>query len=331
MRTSPLRTDSAQMSSGCESIHQSVKAAALPQRLRERLQLDTTSVLDLSLHRPAGREHSRERGQSRIAVPGGLTAIMLAILGILAQTLMAARQRMTQFAVLRTLGLLPGRVTRILLVEQALVYLFGVVGGTFLGGLLLPAIVPFLGFGETTGDLTMVGVPPDQVVLDLPGVAAFYLALVVVFLLALELVMLCRRIEVEWRTPFQRGIAAQTHFTLETTMKERVLPNEIFGQPLLAIDVDDADAHLRVAGIHDVPAVVALLQWLGHHVIVVGVDAAIQAIAAGRADVWPRHVPEYPPTGCVGSVSSRRCRRGLASGADTCRTSGRARRRRASY
>lgn len=165
------------------------EAAALPQRLRERLQLDTTSVLDLYSTVLAAESTPESAGNRGLLFLGGLTAIMLASLGILAQTLMAARQRMTQFAVLRTLGLLPGRVTRILLVEQALVYLFGVVGGTFLGGLLLPAIVPFLGFGETTGDLTMVGVPPDQVVLDLPGLAAFYLALVVVFLLALGLVV----------------------------------------------------------------------------------------------------------------------------------------------
>src|SRR5579862_2961435 len=64
-----------------------------------------------------------------------------------------------------------------------------------------------------------------------------------------------------------------------------VSTDEVLGHPLLAVDVDDADTHLCEGCIHDVPTMVAWLERLGHHVVVVGVDAIIQPVAARRADI----------------------------------------------
>src|SRR5215813_9211370 len=113
---------------------------------------------------------------------------MLAILAVLAQVLLAAGQRMGQFAVLRALGLSPGRATQMLLIEQALVYAFGLGAGSLLGGLLLPAILPVVGSSQAAGDPALIGAPPEQVVLNLPTLAGFYLAFLMAVALALVLV-----------------------------------------------------------------------------------------------------------------------------------------------
>ncbi|HEX6541722.1 MAG TPA: FtsX-like permease family protein, partial [Ktedonobacterales bacterium] len=124
-------------------------------------------------------------GMSGLLLIGALTALLLAVLGSLVQAVLAARQRTTQFAIFRTLGMAGGQVTRLLLAEQAAVYLFGLLGGTLLGLVLMSATWPYLTFSDSAVDPARVGVPPYVLVVNWPGVGLFYGALLAAFLLAL--------------------------------------------------------------------------------------------------------------------------------------------------
>src|SRR5262249_21175939 len=124
-------------------------------------------------------------GMRGLLLIGALTAALLAIIGSVAQALLASRQRATQFAVLRTLGMSGRQLGRLLLGEQVVVYLFGLVGGTLLGLLLVSVTLPFLQFSDSTLDPAKLGIPPFQLTFNPSGAAAFYAALLAAFALAL--------------------------------------------------------------------------------------------------------------------------------------------------
>jgi putative ABC transport system permease protein len=126
-------------------------------------------------------------GMRGLLLIGAITAALLAVLGSLVQAVLAARQRTTQFAIFRTLGMASRQLTGLLLGEQAVVYLFGLVGGTVLGLLLTTATWPFLQFSDSAVDPETVGIPPYILRIDWPHVGIFYGALVVAFLLALAI------------------------------------------------------------------------------------------------------------------------------------------------
>lgn len=118
---------------------------------------------------------------------GAITAALLAIIGTVAQTVMAARQRATQFSVLRTLGLSRRNLRSVLMAEQLVVYAFGLVGGTALGLVLSAAVLPYLQFSDSTIDPSQLGVPPYRLSLNPVGTGGFYAALFIAFALALAL------------------------------------------------------------------------------------------------------------------------------------------------
>jgi ABC-type lipoprotein release transport system permease subunit len=124
-------------------------------------------------------------GMSGLLLVGAVTAAALAVIGSLVQAALSARQRVRQFAILRTLGTSGGQLVRMLLGEQLIVYLFGLAGGTALGAVLATATLPFLQFSSSLASPDQVGVPPYQLVLNMAGAAAFYGALLVAFVVAL--------------------------------------------------------------------------------------------------------------------------------------------------
>ncbi|HEX8728209.1 MAG TPA: FtsX-like permease family protein [Ktedonobacterales bacterium] len=132
-------------------------------------------------------------GMSGLLLLGALIAALLALVGVITQAAIAARQRQTQFAILRTLGLSEGALTRMLLTEQALVYLLGALGGVVIGALLSVASLPFLGFNTSTYQPPVLGVPSSQLAVNLSGSLAFLLALCVIFLVALVIAGLVAR------------------------------------------------------------------------------------------------------------------------------------------
>ncbi|HUY78934.1 MAG TPA: FtsX-like permease family protein, partial [Ktedonobacterales bacterium] len=134
-------------------------------------------------------------GLEGLLLLGAVMAAALAIIGSAAQTLSATAQRATQFAVLRTLGLGARDLGRILLSEQIVVYLFGLVGGTTLGAILATATLPYLQFSDpalntaqiATANVAQVGIPPYTLAVNWAPVGLFFLALLVACGLALLL------------------------------------------------------------------------------------------------------------------------------------------------
>ncbi|HEX5441405.1 MAG TPA: FtsX-like permease family protein, partial [Ktedonobacterales bacterium] len=126
-------------------------------------------------------------GMSGLLLIGAFTAVLLAVLGSLVQAVMSARQRTTQFAIFRTLGMANNQLTRLLLGEQAVVYLFGLLGGAVLGLILTTATWPYLTFSDSTVDPTKIGVPPYVLIANWPAIALFFGALIVAFILALAI------------------------------------------------------------------------------------------------------------------------------------------------
>jgi hypothetical protein len=76
-------------------------------------------------------------------------------------------------------------LTGLLLSEQVVVYLFGLIGGTILGLLLTTATLPFLQFSDTTVDAATLGIPPYVLTFTWQTVAIFYAALLLAFGVAL--------------------------------------------------------------------------------------------------------------------------------------------------
>ncbi|HEV2461662.1 MAG TPA: ABC transporter permease, partial [Ktedonobacterales bacterium] len=135
------------------------------------------SVMTLDGALAAANANPVGAGMRGLLLVGALTAALLAIIGNLAQSAVAVRQRVRQFAVLRTLGMSPGQIVRMLLAEQSAVYLFGLVGGTLLGLVLVTATLPFLEFSSAAIDTSTLGVPPYQIAFNVVGMAGFYGAL----------------------------------------------------------------------------------------------------------------------------------------------------------
>jgi ABC-type antimicrobial peptide transport system permease subunit len=107
------------------------------------------------------------------------------VLGSLIQASVAARQRLTQFAILRTLGGRKAQLARILVAQQLIVYGFGLVAGTALGVVLSTATLPFLQFSTAVLNTTAQILPPFLLSFNVLAIAGFYVALIAAFVLAL--------------------------------------------------------------------------------------------------------------------------------------------------
>ncbi len=124
-------------------------------------------------------------GMAGILLTGALLAALLAVIGGIVQSGVAARARTTQFAILRTLGMNRRQMLRMLLSQQVAIYLFGLLCGTVLGFALSSATLPFLQFSTSALDPTQYRVPPFLLVLQPVTLALFYAGLVLAFALGL--------------------------------------------------------------------------------------------------------------------------------------------------
>ncbi|HKS70881.1 MAG TPA: FtsX-like permease family protein [Ktedonobacterales bacterium] len=147
--------------------------------------LPITSVLDRRTLAGSLRFEPINAGMSGLLLAGALIAALLAVLGSLVQAAVAARQRVTQFAILRTLGAGGRQLLGILLSQQLIVFCCGLLGGTLLGLVLATATLPFLQFSTQVANAAVLRLPPYTLVLDPAPVAAFYGALMLACLLAL--------------------------------------------------------------------------------------------------------------------------------------------------
>jgi ABC-type lipoprotein release transport system permease subunit len=165
-----------------------VDDAATLNRLRAALaqpELDFQQILDRRALLDAAAQNPLEAGLRGVLLLGVIAAGGLAVLGSLLYSGITARQRTTQFAVLRTLGASGGQLVRLLLGEQLAIYVFGIVAGTGLGAILATATLPYLQFSAGQNDPATQGVPPSVLAIQWPFVGIFYACLVLALVLAL--------------------------------------------------------------------------------------------------------------------------------------------------
>ncbi len=142
-------------------------------------------VFDRRALQAAAEQNPLQAGLRGVLLLGVLAAGGLAVLGSLIYSALTARQRATQFAVLRTLGASGGQLVRLLLGEQLTVYLFGLLAGTALGALLATATLPYLAFNGGQSDAATQNVPPSILTIQWPSLGLFYGCLALALLLAL--------------------------------------------------------------------------------------------------------------------------------------------------
>jgi putative ABC transport system permease protein len=162
-------------------------AALLRDLDRQRNDLSVNSIDSFREDLQLAQANPINGGMSGLLLIGAFTAVLLAVLGSLVQAVMSARQRTTQFAIFRTLGMANRQLTGLLLGEQTVVYLFGLLGGTALGLILTTATWPYLTFSDSTVDPTKIGVPPYVLIANWPAIGLFFGALIVAFVLSLAI------------------------------------------------------------------------------------------------------------------------------------------------
>jgi ABC-type lipoprotein release transport system permease subunit len=157
-------------------------------RLRATLaqpEMDFQQIADRRALQAAAAQNPLQAGLRGVLLLGVIAAAGLAVLGSLLYSGLTARQRATQFAVLRTLGASSGQLVRLLLGEQLAIYLFGLLAGTALGAVLATATLPYLEFGGSQGDAAAQTVPPSVLAIHWPSLGLFYGCLALALLLAL--------------------------------------------------------------------------------------------------------------------------------------------------
>src|SRR6185312_16300775 len=106
-------------------------------------------------------------------------AVALALLGLVAYAYLAMQQRLTEFAVVRALGLSEGGMRALLLYEQVFLLGAAIIGGITAGLLTTQLYLPYLPIATRS-------LPPFLVVTPWSSVLLFVLALFVLFLLVLS-------------------------------------------------------------------------------------------------------------------------------------------------
>ena len=124
-------------------------------------------------------------GITGLLVAGAVIAALLAVLGSVIQAAVSAQQRLTQFAILRTLGGRKPQLVRILLGQQLVVFGFGLLAGTVLGAVLSTATLPFLQFTTSTLNTTAQQLPPYVLSINPSAMVGFYGVLLAALALAL--------------------------------------------------------------------------------------------------------------------------------------------------
>lgn len=117
-------------------------------------------------------------------------ALILALIGTLLSSWLHASNRLTNFAIMRALGLAPRQVAALLLWEQGFIYLLAFLLGTGLGAMLTIFVAPAVTLLDLTGASSQYNpydVPPVQTIIPYPQLSLLLGGLVIVCLVALLL------------------------------------------------------------------------------------------------------------------------------------------------
>ncbi|MBA2391636.1 MAG: ABC transporter permease, partial [Ktedonobacteraceae bacterium] len=127
---------------------------------------------------------------------GTVTALFLALLGNLLASWLTARTRLGNFAVMRALGTSPSRVASILMWEQAIVYVIGLLLGVAFGALLSATVIPSLTLSSLNTNLSSAQFFDLQTAFPTPIVVPPTLPLALVVLIAIYVVALLMMVRV---------------------------------------------------------------------------------------------------------------------------------------
>jgi hypothetical protein len=117
---------------------------------------------------------------------GFVVAGLFAVIGLAVSAAVSARQRKTEFALLRALGLAPNQLSGWLWLENLSVILISIPAGTLLGLVICWVVLPFVTLTQSGG------VPFPPVVVDVPWASVFVLEAISVAALAITLLALTR-------------------------------------------------------------------------------------------------------------------------------------------
>ena len=128
-------------------------------------------------------------GMGGLLLLGAVFAVLMAGLACILQAQASASERQIQFAVMRTLGMTSQQIRTMVMDEQVLQFAFGVIGGTALGLVLSAATLPVLTYASAVQDPSTVGVPPYLLSFNVVSLGILYVALILMFAIALLLEM----------------------------------------------------------------------------------------------------------------------------------------------
>lgn len=103
--------------------------------------------------------------------------LILSVIGFLSHAYVSFRNREVQFALMRTIGISMNQLVCLMLLEQALIIFVGMSLGTWMGGRLGAAIMPFLGSDDHGGQV----VPPFIMEVNWSNVFNTYVAMALIF------------------------------------------------------------------------------------------------------------------------------------------------------
>jgi len=115
---------------------------------------------------------------------GMFTTLLLTIIGDLLSSWLNAQTRRTNFAVLRALGTSPRQLMSVLIWEQTLIYVIGLLLGVIFGALLSITVVPTLIFNNTGGQSGL----PTQIIVPSTLTTAL-LCVIIIFIVALGIMV----------------------------------------------------------------------------------------------------------------------------------------------
>ena len=115
---------------------------------------------------------------------GALAALVFASIGFIVSATVTSSERVTEFAILRALGLSARELSAWVSLENAFLLVFGVVAGTVLGIVLSWLVLPFATLTET-GE---AAVPTPEIVVPWAAMAPLYGAAIVLFVVTVALV-----------------------------------------------------------------------------------------------------------------------------------------------
>ena len=103
--------------------------------------------------------------------------LLLSVIGFFSHAYISFRNRRFQFALLRTMGLSSRQLMSSIWIEQVLIIILGMAMGTWMGGRLSEAVMPFLSIDDYGNQV----IPPFVIEVDWPNLLITYGVMIVIF------------------------------------------------------------------------------------------------------------------------------------------------------